>query len=116
MAATIYFSFFDNKFGYLFFIQLILFICIELNYYWQVPASTYNKSDYKSDYGSSSYLDSIGKSDYEPYVPVSYGIQKTGSRIDINNSPMDSPSKNPIYEDRVNSVLRNCVLMNINQI
>jgi len=73
---------------------------------YQVPASTYNKSDYKSDYGSSSYLDSIGKSDYEPYVPVSYGIQKTGSRIDINNSPMDSPSKNPIYEDRVNSVLR----------
>ena len=53
MAATIYFFFFDNKFGYLFFIQLILFICIELNYYWQVPASTYNKSDYKSDYGSS---------------------------------------------------------------
>ena len=48
----------------------------------------------------------VRSSDYESYVSPAYTTQKTGSRLDLNSSPMDSPSKNPIYEDRVNSVLR----------
>ena len=46
----------------------------------------------------------MGKTDYETYAPVSYS---SGSRLDLNNSPMDSSTgQNNIYEDRVNSVLR----------
>ena len=35
-------------------------------------------------------------------MPISF----SGSRVDLNSSPMDSSTNNPIYEDRVNSVLR----------
>jgi len=70
------------------------------------PEPSYNPTTYpssnslgyqKSDYGSSSYLD---KTEYEPYAPVSYG-----SKVDLN-SPVESPSKVPSYEDRINTVLR----------
>jgi len=66
---------------------------------YQAPASSYTRPEY----GSSTYLDTMGKTDYEAYAPVSYG-----SRVDLsNNSPMDSTNvQNNIYEDRVNSVLR----------
>ena len=65
----------------------------------KAPASSYTRPEY----GSSTYLDTMGKTDYEAYAPVSYG-----SRVDLsNNSPMDSTNvQNNIYEDRVNSVLR----------
>jgi len=59
-------------------------------------ASTYSRPEY----GSTSYLDA--KSDYEPYVPVSYG-----SKADLHQySPMESPAAPPTYEDRINTVLR----------
>jgi len=71
------------------------------------PEPTYTTNNYvpsnslgyqKTDYGSSTYLDKT--SDYEPYAPVSYG-----SKVDLN-SPLESPSKVPNYEDRINTVLR----------
>jgi len=59
-------------------------------------ASTYSRPEY----GSTSYLDT--KSDYEPYVPVSYG-----SKADLHQySPMESTTTGPTYEDRINTVLR----------
>ena len=67
-----------------------------------IPEPSYSSTTTYSrpEYGSTSYLDS--KSDYEPYVPVSFG-----SKADVNQySPMESPAKAPIYEDRINTVLR----------
>merc|ERR1719167_1662562 len=61
-------------------------------------SSSYNT---RPDYGSTTFLDS--KPDYEPYGSISYG----GSKADVSHySPMESPAKAPIYEDRVSTVLR----------
>ena len=79
------------------------------------PASS---SYTRPEYGSSSYLDTVGRAqpDYDTaaYAPVSYAA--TGSRLDLSGgaagSPMDSPGKSAagggagLYEDRVTSVLR----------
>ena len=73
---------------------------------YQLPPSSYSSTTYsRPEYGSSSYLDTISKSDYETYNPISY----TGSKVDLNNySPMESPApaKTQVMEDRVNTVLR----------
>jgi hypothetical protein len=64
--------------------------------YASATANTYSRPEY----GSTSYLDT--KSDYEPYVPVSYG-----SKADLHQySPMESTTTGPTYEDRINTVLR----------
>jgi len=71
---------------------------------YQLPASGYSPGSYsRPEYGSSSYLDTNQKSDYESYNPISF----TGSKVDLNTySPMDSPAKTQVMEDRVNTVLR----------
>ena len=73
---------------------------------YQLPASSYSSTTYsRPEYGSSNYLDTISKSDYETYNPISY----TGSKVDLNTySPMESPApaKTQVMEDRVNTVLR----------
>jgi len=68
---------------------------------YQLPTSGYSSSSYsRPEYGSSSYLD---KSEYEGYNPISY----TASKVDLNTySPIDSPAKTQVMEDRVNTVLR----------
>jgi len=85
------------------------------SYQMAAPASS---SYTRPEYGSSSYLDSVGRAqpDYDTaaYAPVSYAA--TGSRLDLSGaaagSPMDSPGKSAagggagLYEDRVTSVLR----------
>ena len=71
---------------------------------YQLPASSYSSSTYsRPEYGSTNYLDTISKSEYETYNPLAY----TGSKVDLNTySPMDSPAKTQVMEDRVNTVLR----------
>ena len=70
---------------------------------YQLPSSSYSSTTYsRPEYGSSTYLDTISKSDYETYNPISY----TGSKVDLTYSPMDSPAKTQVVEDRVNTVLR----------
>jgi len=73
---------------------------------YQLPSSSYSSTTYsRPEYGSSTYLDSISKSEYETYNPISY--TGTGSKVDLNTySPMDSPAKTQVMEDRVNTVLR----------
>lgn len=61
-------------------------------------SSSNNLAYPKADFGSTTYLDT--NPDYDAYAPVSYG-----SKVDLH-SPMESPSKVPSYEDRINTVLR----------
>ena len=71
---------------------------------YQLPSSSYSSTNYtRPEYGSNTYLDTISKSEYETYNPISY----TGSKVDLNTySPIDSPAKTQVMEDRVNTVLR----------
>ena len=53
----------------------------EIFFYFQLPASGYSPGSYsRPEYGSSSYLDTNQKSDYESYNPISF----TGSKVDLN--------------------------------
>ena len=64
----------------------------------------------RPEYGSSSYLDTMGRaSDYESaYAPVTFNTSSvnTGSRLDLNGDSVDLDSPGKYGEDRVNSVLR----------
>ena len=75
--------------------------CMKFRWSVQLPSSGYSSSSYsRPEYGSTSYLD---KSEYEAYNPISY----TTSKVDLNTySPIDSPAKTQVMEDRVNTVLR----------
>jgi len=68
--------------------------------------TSYSRPDYSAP--ASSYLQDT-KPEYESYSSVGQPTQyepRYGSKVDLAPSPLDSPAKVPVYEDRVNSVLR----------